>query len=80
MPSPKSIAADAVAAADSVAPANPSVPSTAARASAAGSGPTPTSHRLRKTRKSSGRISASEPIVFRMLSRLTIASVSTAIR
>ena len=45
-----------------------------------GSDPTATSQRLRKTMNSSGRISASEPTVFRMLSRLTTASVSTAMR
>ena len=45
-----------------------------------GSDPTATSHTLRKTRNSSGRISASEPTVFEMLSRRTTDSVSSAMR
>src|SRR5207248_2634160 len=48
--------------------------------SSEGSDPTVTSHRLRNTIKRSGRMSASDPTVLPMLSRLTTASVSTAIR
>ncbi len=45
-----------------------------------GSGPTATSHGLRNTRYSSGRMRASEPTVLTMLSRRMNASVSTAMR
>ena len=74
------MAAEAVAAADSVACANPSPPSTIRSESADGSDPTPTSHTLRNTRNKSGRINASEPTVLEMLSRRTTDSVSSAIR
>ena len=79
-PRPKSIALDAVAAVDSVAPANPSMPSATTSDSAEGIEPTSTSQGERKTRKSSGRMSASDPTVLRMLSRRITDSVSTAIR
>ena len=48
--------------------ANPSAPSTTTSDSADGSDPTATSQRLRNTRNSSGRISASDPTEFQMLS------------
>ena len=48
--------------------------------SAEGIEPTSTSQGERKTRKSSGRMSASDPAVLRMLSRRITDSVSTAIR
>ena len=79
-PRPKIIAAAPVAAADNVTPLNPSAPRTTTSDRADGSDPTATSQPLRNTKKSSGRISASDSTVFKMLSRRTNASVSTAMR
>ena len=59
---------------------NPIAPSTTTSDRSDGSDPTVTSHALRNTMNSSGRISASDPTVFSTLSRLITASVSTAIR
>ena len=79
-PRPNSIAEAPVAAADSVAPENPSSPSTMSSDKDEGSAPMTTSQALRKMMKSSGRISASEPTPLTMLSRLTTASASSAMR
>ncbi len=64
MPSPNSIAAAPVAAADSVTCATAHIASTIRIASAEGSGPTATSQGLRNAMNSSGRMTASEPTVF----------------
>src|SRR6188474_1440943 len=79
-PRPNNIAADPAAAADNVTPATPSTPPTTTSDRIDGNGPTSTSQKLRKTTNSSGRINASEPTVFQMLSCQTTASVSRAIR
>jgi hypothetical protein len=79
-PRPKSMAAAPVAAADNLAPVNPIAPRTMTSDSPVGTEPIATSQRLRNTTNSRGRMTTSEPRVFRMLSRLTTASVSTAMR